>query len=210
MTPVRHLLLDADDVLQVGGAGFRPLLAEAFGEDASGWLTETFRHDGDVLCGRAPVLPLLERRLHELGRDVDARSLYGLLWLEIEVHRPVLDLVARLRRAGLTVHLATNQDPDRATHMKRALGYDATLDGSYYSSDLGIAKPSARFFETILADLGAEASSVAFVDDLATNVAGARAVGLHAVQWEIDDGMAVLESRLAALGVSAGDRTSTP
>lgn len=115
--------------------------------------------------------------------------------------RGVLDLIGRWRASGLTVHLATNQDSGRAALMKARLGYDAVLDGSYYSIDLGVAKPAAGFFEAVLADLRAEPAEVCFVDDLAVNVEGARQVGLRAVQWELDHGLPALAERLAEHGI---------
>ncbi len=199
---VRHLLLDADDVLQVGHPGFRPGLEEAFGGDPVPWLRETFRPEADVLVGRTAVVPLLQRRLDELGRDVDAQQLYDRLWLAIEPDPGMVALVRRWRASGLAVHLATNQDSGRAAYMKESLAYGDVLDGAYYSCDLGVAKPAADFFAAILDDLGAEPDAVCFVDDMATNVAGAREVGLRAVQWELADGLPVLESRLAAVGLT--------
>jgi putative hydrolase of the HAD superfamily len=198
---IRHLLLDADDVLQEGAREFRSELLGLLGEDAGDWLRETDRPDGDVLTGRVEVVPLLADRLRVLGRHEDPQRLYERLWLEITPHPPVLDLVARWRRAGVGVHLATNQDAGRAAYMKQALGYDTVLDGGYYSSDLGVAKPAAAYFSTVLDDLGARPQEVAFVDDMAANVAGARSLGLAAVQWEIADGTDRLESRLAAVGL---------
>lgn len=199
---IRHLLLDADDVLQVGARHFLPELGEAFGEDPTGWLRETFRPDGSVLDGRSPVVPLLERRLRDLGRDVDAEQLYDRLWLVVEPDPGMLAQVARWRGSGLTVHLATNQDSGRAAYMQQLGAYAATLDGGYYSCDLGVAKPAAGFFEAILADLGAEPDTVCFVDDLADNVAGAQRVGIRAVRWELAEGLDVLGQRLAGVGLA--------
>lgn len=199
---VRHLLLDADDVLQVGPRRFRPDLGVAFGEDPADWLRETFHPDAGVLDGRTPVVPLLARRLSDLGRhDVDPQEVYDRLWLDIVPEPAMLEQVARWREAGLGVHLATNQDRDRAAFMQQRLEYAAVMDGGYYSCDLGVSKPSAAFFEAILDDLGVTADEVAFVDDMAANVEGARAVGLRAVQWELDDGLDVLISRLADVGL---------
>ncbi len=206
---VRHLLLDADDVVQVGFGPFRAVLREVFGEDPTGWLRETFDPGAGVLDGGTPVLPLLAQRLHELGREDDAQELYDRLWLTITPDPAVLTLIGRWRAAGLTVHLATNQDSGRAAFMKTAVGYDAVLDGGYYSSDLGVAKPAAAFFEAVLADLGAEPEQVCFVDDLAANVAGARHVGLRAVRWALDAGLPVLAERLAEHGIRT-DLTGTP
>lgn len=199
--PLRHLLLDADDVLQQGTSSFRAELESSLGEGTMDWLRATFRPDRDVLAGRTSVVDLLDERLGVARAGADARALYDRIWLDITPYQPVLDLVANWRAAGLTVHLATNQDRGRAAYMKRALGYADLLDGAYYSSDLGVAKPSADFFATILADLGAPAGSVAFVDDLSANVAGAQEVGLRAVRWEIADGTEALLARLASVGL---------
>lgn len=200
---VRHVLLDADDVLQQGTASFRADLAEALGDHALSWLRETFHPDGDVLTGRLEVVPLLARQLAATGHSADAQALYDRAWLDITPYPPVLDLVAGWRATGLTVHLATNQDAGRTAYMKTALGYDALLDGAYYSSDLGVAKPAAAYFHAILDDLGSPPDEVVFVDDLATNVDGAREVGLRVVHWEIGDGLPVLLERLAEAGLSA-------
>lgn len=67
--------------------------------------------------------------------------------------------------------------------------YGELLDGAYYSSDLGVAKPAFEFFGAILDDLRAAPDTVCFIDDMATNVAGARDAGL---------GRAVGTSRRAA------------
>jgi len=206
---VRHLLLDADDVVQVGFGPFRPVLGEVFGEDPTGWLRATLDPGAGVLDGGTPVLPLLAQRLRELGRQDDPQELYDRLWLTISPDPSVLSQIGRWRASGLTVHLATNQDSGRAAYMKTALGYDAVLDGGYYSSDLGVAKPAAGFFEAVLHDLGAEPDAVCFVDDMAVNVAGARQVGIRAVQWELDHGLPALADLLAAHGISA-DAPGTP
>ena len=199
---VRHLLLDADDVVQVGHRRFRPELAEVFGEDPAGWLRKTFHPDAGVLDGRVAVVPLLARRLRELGRDADAQQVFDRLWLDIEPDPEMLGRIGRWRASGLSVHLATNQDSGRAAYMKDCLGYGAMMDGAYYSCDLGVAKPAAGFFEAILDDLGADPWAVCFVDDLAGNVAGAREAGLRAVRWDLAEGLPALESRLAAVGLA--------
>ncbi len=198
---VTHLLLDADDVLQVGTIDFRPALAEVLGENPGEWLRDTFRPDGDVLTGRLAVVPLLAERLRVLGSDHDAQQVYERIWLAIEPDPGMVAQVGRWRAAGLAVHLATNQDSGRAAYMKESLGYAEILDGAYYSSDLGLAKPEAGFFGAILDDLGADPDQVCFIDDMATNVAGARDVGLRAVQWELADGLPALATRMAEVGV---------
>ena len=52
----------------------------------------------------------------------------------------------------------------------------------YLSHEIGVRKPDAAAFQKVVADMGIAADRVLFFDDLAENVAGARACGLRAVQ----------------------------
>ncbi len=56
-------------------------------------------------------------------------------------------------------------------------------DGFHTSASLGAAKPDVAVFARCLAALGVSAEAVLFFDDLAENVAGARAAGLRAEQF---------------------------
>ena len=100
--------------------------------------------------------------------------MYAAAWERIAADPAVLALADRLRARGLGVHLATNQNPERATYMRRELGYADRFDTQFYSCELGVAKPEAAYFQRVLASVDATADQVLFVDDSARNVAGAR------------------------------------
>ena len=204
--PVRHVLLDADGVVQqsVTLGGEIDALTGHLGEGTTDWLTRTFPADGPVLRGRADVVPLLAEALLANGSDADPQRVYDDLWLAIEVSPESLAVARALRASGVGVHLATNQDRGRAAYMKAELGYDAVFDSSFYSSDVGWAKPSAEFFAHVVGALGARPDEVLFVDDSQTNVDGAGAAGLHAERWEIGDGMDALRALLSTYGLNAG------
>lgn len=55
------------------------------------------------------------------------------------------------------------------------------FDRVFVSSDIGLRKPERRAFEHIAQAVGLPTESLLFFDDLADNVAGARAAGLQAV-----------------------------
>ena len=55
------------------------------------------------------------------------------------------------------------------------------FDHIFVSSDIGLRKPERRAFEHIAQAIGVPAQALLFFDDLADNVAGARAAGLQAV-----------------------------
>ena len=97
----------------------------------------------------------------------------------------------------------TNQERHRAAHMRVALGYDALFDVSCYSCELGLAKPDPAFFAAAARRIGADPSSILFIDDSPRNVDGARAAGLPAEQWEQEQGHEALIALLAGHGVIA-------
>ena len=203
---IRHVLLDADGVMQRGVGSFLETMQRHLGEDAIEFLTRSFPEDGPVLRGEAEVVPLLAAALLERGSDADAEQLFTEVWLAIEVLPESIALARSLRASGLGVHLGTNQDSSRAAYMKAELGYADVFDTSFYSCDLGCAKPSAAFFDRVVAELGVDPDEVLFVDDSQPNVDGARGAGLHAERWEIDEGMPALRDLLAAHGLAVPDQ----
>mgnify|MGYP003317088587 CR=1 FL=1 len=89
--------------------------------------------------------------------------------------------------------------------MRRELGYDEHFDVSCYSWELGTKKPEPAYFEIAVERIGAAPAQVLFVDDVAANVEAARAVGLRAVHWHLDEGHDVLLDALAGHGLALGE-----
>jgi len=131
------------------------------------------------------------------GRVDDVLS----VWWTFDVVQPTLEVVARVRAAGVPCYLATNQDAYRAACMRDRAPYDEVLDGAYYSCDIGAAKPSAVFFQHIASDLRLAPGQLLFVDDQPANVSGARSAGLNAECWTHGDGMETLRRLLDAHGI---------
>lgn len=57
------------------------------------------------------------------------------------------------------------------------------FDVSIFSCEVGLLKPDARIYQLILERLEVPAQAAVFLDDFPENVAGAQAVGMHAVQF---------------------------
>ena len=68
----------------------------------------------------------------------------------------------------------------------------------YLSSSIGLLKPDAAAYDHVVKAIGAPASRVVFFDDLADNIAGARAYGLTAVHVKSSEDVA---HALTALGI---------
>ncbi|WP_433160137.1 HAD family hydrolase [Kribbella sp. CA-247076] len=113
----------------------------------------------------------------------------------------VVSLIARLRADGVGCHLATNQQPYRRAIMQDERGYGEWFDQTFYSCDLGLAKPDPAYFRAILGALDVPASSVLFVDDNESNVAGAASVGLQAEVYDLSSGVDALVDLLRRYGL---------
>ena len=115
-----------------------------------------------------------------------------------------LSWFAATRAAGYGVHLATNQDERRRTYMRETLGYDALFDVSCYSCELGVAKPDTRSLSRARDGSEPLLTTSSLIDDIDANVVSARAAGLAAIRWTVDDGQCVLLTHLARHGVVVG------
>ncbi|WP_058728634.1 HAD family hydrolase [Curtobacterium oceanosedimentum] len=188
----KWILLDADGVLQAPERPFVAALDQIAGEAARAWLADTFRGDGLVITGKREALPALEDFLHSVHAEADSREVYARLWERVTLHDDVFALVDSWRASGRRVALTTNQDPGRARYMRSVLNFDERFDRSYYSCDIGAGKPSARYFEHVLADLRIRPDEAVFIDDVETNVASARALGIEAHRWQHGDELTAL------------------
>jgi putative hydrolase of the HAD superfamily len=200
---IRHVLFDADDVIQSIPGGWYAAMQPYVGDQAEAFLHGAWKDEKPLLAGQGDYLPLLAARLTEYGVPVPADEIYRAVWHRIETSAESLRLVRALRDSGYGVHLGTNQERLRAAHMRTALGYEALFDVSCYSCDLGIAKPDVGFFAAAARRIGAEPSSILFIDDNARNIEGARAAGLVAEQWDLKQRHEVLLELLASHGVVA-------
>ncbi|MBM7819631.1 putative hydrolase of the HAD superfamily [Cellulosimicrobium cellulans] len=199
---VRHVLLDADGVLQHVPGGWYAAMEPYVGSQAREFLHDTWRRELPYLTGEGgDYLPFLADALALYGVDEPADVVYRDVWHRIEVVDESVALVEALRSAGYGVHLGTNQERERGEHMRDALGYDALFDVSCYSYALGVAKPDLGFFVGAARRIGAAPAEILFVDDTPANVEAARAAGMPAIRWCLDDGHAVLHEALANQGV---------
>jgi putative hydrolase of the HAD superfamily len=199
---IRHVLFDADGVVQSVPGGWYAALEPYLGDRAREFLHDTWRRELPFLAGEGgDYLPFLAQSLAAYEIDAPADVVYRDVWHRVEVADESVALVESLRRAGYGVHLGTNQERERGEHMREALGYDELFDVSCYSHALGVAKPDPRFFTEAARLIDAAPADVLFVDDTVANVEAARLTGMAAVRWCLDDGHAMLRAALTEHGV---------
>ena len=196
----RAVLWDADGVLQHGVPSWPGAFADVVGEDVDGFAAAVWADLDAALAGQLDMAAHVEEVIAERGLS-DRRSQVLDFWGRIEPLPQTRDLVTAVRAAGVPCYLATNQDNLRASYMRQLLGYDELLDGTYYSCEVGAAKPEAPYFLHIADDLGVAPRELVFVDDAPVNVEAAAELGVAAVLWDHQQGVDVLRERLTALGV---------
>ena len=135
---------------------------------------------------------LVRRVLGESGIEVSDGELERFLEAEHAAWQPARELASTthallesLRDLGLKLGLVSNAlDPPGLLHRDlEQLGVAERLDVAVFSSDVGWRKPHPAIFERALETLGVAPAAALFVGDtLATDVAGASALGMRTCQ----------------------------
>ena len=179
------------DLLEVGhAAGFA-----ALGREPVAGITERFRDVYLASFFEPGVVEEVEypgqvrRLLGEFGIEVTEEELARFLEAEHAAWQPARQLASTthallesLRDRGLKLGLVSNAfDPPDLLHRDLAqLGVAERLDVALFSSEVGRRKPDRAIFERALDELRVAPERALFVGDtLATDVAGAQAVGMR-------------------------------
>jgi len=113
--------------------------------------------------------------------------------------RPVPGMQAFVRKLAARYELSLLSDHARewVDFIRKQHPFLECFQHQFFSFDLGHTKRERITFLTVLWQLGKPAAECVFVDDLEHNVAVARSVGIHAVQFK---GVQALTEDLRSLG----------
>ena len=196
---VRAVLLDADGVMQRNPAGWHDEVTAVVPEaDRERFAEELWTAEEPAQAGRRTFADVLAELGGRWGITNQQERLLA-LWRQVDVVDEMVQLVRVLRAGGTPVHLVTNQNDVRAAYLREELGYDALFDRLFVSCELGRTKRDDGFFDLVVREVGLPAEELLLVDDSADHVASARAAGLQAECWSLDDGVPALRALLARL-----------
>jgi putative hydrolase of the HAD superfamily len=197
---ISAVLFDADGVLQRPTLDWWSRLTSFVDSDGTGFVADLMEAEKPSLVGkgdfREAVAGVLRRWNSPVTLDEAVEP-----WHWFAADPAVVSLIGELRAAGIGCHLATNQHAYRRAIMKDERGYGDWFDQTFYSCDLGLAKPDPAYFRAILGAIDVPASSVLFIDDNSSNVDGARSVGLHAEVYDLASGVDELVGLLRRYGL---------
>jgi len=140
--------------------------------------------DGRV--GRFSEKEVNEQVAARLGLDApQVDAFMGDLWGEY-LGMPNAELIDYVRGLRGTCRLGILSNSfvgarERETALYR---FDALVEQIVYSHEIGVAKPDPGAFEAACAALDVQPDSCLFIDDLAVNIAAARAAGMQAHLFE--------------------------
>lgn len=158
-----------------------------------------------TLAERAYWARRAERAAPILDTAPDTRSFMQVLYdlEEDAIVRPeVADLAADARAAGIAVGLLTNDLVDfHGDAWVARISVFHTVDVLVDGSITGDLKPAPQAFHHAIDALGLPAGEIVFVDDQPVNVAGARTVGLQAIELDVTHPAAAVAAARAALAL---------
>ena len=208
---MKVLMVDIDGVLVHGrpqdGLPLFTFLERDLGLSPELLREEFFKpHWGEIIVGREPLMPRLEKVLSRIAPDVSAEALVD-YWFENDsrLDHAFLDALAQYRADGVRIFLATNQEHMRAEYLMEKLGLAAHVDCIFYSAALGHRKPSEEFYAQATRGARVSAADIVFIDDTLENIEGARRFGWQAIHWT---GKTSLQDALAPF-VAVNSRPAT-
>jgi 2-haloacid dehalogenase len=94
-----------------------------------------------------------------------------------------VEVLADVKAAGLPCLALSNMEPDKFLLRRDRYAFFGLLDGCVISGIEGVAKPDREIFEILLNRYDLDPLATVFIDDTAANVAAARALGIHAIEY---------------------------
>jgi HAD superfamily hydrolase (TIGR01493 family) len=175
-------------------------------------LAKTWWAGGYERRAEAGEWPTAAQYLDQFGRITGGKlSLENWRETRMLASTPIPESVEALRRCatrGTAAVLSNNPSPFAeslavlAPDVAHIVGENALI-----SCDLGVRKPDPEVYRLALERFGVPAENTFFVDDSSQNVAGAKAVGIHAHRIEWVAGVAQLDALNDAIETFANRKT---
>ena len=124
-----------------------------------------------------------DRILERIGADIPYGEFYEMYSDIFTLNPAAVDVLARVKGAGLKALLLSNTDPERFGFVRRRFPEIGLFDAFVLSYELKLLKPDPAIYRAAARAAGCAPAECVFVDDMEENVAGAAAAGLSAVHY---------------------------
>ena len=189
----RFVFLDMDNTLLDTQGSEAEILQAMFGAKATPGFVERYREINaqcwrQVAAGEMRRQALrrvcFERLLTQCRLQGDPEFLGGMyeeqLAAACRLYPDTQEALARLRKAGVTLFVASNGEGSVQRRRLALAGIGGSFEECFFSSEIGALKPQKRFFRQALAAAGIAQGKEALMvgDDEEADIAGACAAGL--------------------------------
>ena len=137
----------------------------------------------------------------DAGTILDVAQLHALsdrdvtMWSRL--NPDMLAWLTTLSSSGMKTAVLSNMHIGMVQHARRAFRWLDRVNCTTLSAEVRLIKPDPAIYKHCLRGLGVAPSDCLFIDDRDVNIAAARAIGIHAVQFQ---SMAQLRSELEQVG----------
>ena len=180
-------------VFDIGGVlvelgRFRFLEKKGFtGEKANRVMYATMRSKDWVQMdlNNIPVEEILERFIrNDPGMEAEIRYMFEDLNGIVERRESSLPWLRRIKESGRRILYLSNYSHKIMRECADALYFLPEMDGGLFSCDFHMVKPDPDFFRLLIEKYQLDPARCVFIDDIETNLEGARAVGMHTILFE--------------------------
>jgi putative hydrolase of the HAD superfamily len=140
----------------------------------------------------------------DAGKSIDAVGLRELgqrdvaMWSHLNA--AMVGWLENLSAMGMKTAVLSNMHIGMVQHARRNFRWLDRVHWTTFSAEVKSIKPQPEIYRHCLEGLGVAPSETLFIDDLEVNLAGARALGIHGIQYK---SMMQLRNELEAVGFPA-------
>jgi putative hydrolase of the HAD superfamily len=119
----------------------------------------------------------------EIGREQLEQVFKWDVEMWANANEQMVNWLGQLRRGGIKIGLLSNMHPAMISYVRENFDWLEWFDFKTFSAEVRLIKPDPAIYEHTLRGLGVAAEESLFVDDREVNVAAAREMGIHALQF---------------------------
>ena len=159
------------------------------------------RHRDAYDCGDLSAEAYWRKFADDAGKSIDAVALRELdqrdvaMWSHLNA--AMVGWLENLSAMGMKTAVLSNMHMGMVQHARRNFRWLDRVHWTTFSAEVKSIKPQLEIYRHCLRGLGVAPSESLFIDDIEVNLAGARALGIHGIQYE---SMTQLRRELEAAG----------
>jgi putative hydrolase of the HAD superfamily len=126
---------------------------------------------------------------------------FARIWSDVFTPIEPMIVLARRLKGRVTRLILSNTNAIHMDCVLKQFPIVREVEGLVLSHEVGLLKPDPRIYELALQRFELRAECTVFIDDIPTNVEGARAVGLHGIHYQNPDQVRLELTKLGIAGI---------